>query len=232
MRHQTHSRRLKRVPFGRGSVRRSMVLGLLAASVAAVGAFAAHEIAAARQKPVVVLRFLAGYFDRNNRFVPTAGRGATNVDRNAVLMFVCSGGLNLGPNIQATLPLTLSEQAELDALTVVVRTNEPAPPTAAQLRRFRELGGDVGAAFEPGVLARRRSLDFSSRVVATGSVSQESVKIASLSSGGQSQAEGAFFKVRKRRRRRYARGRFTFNPRFVVATFNRPGEIEHPSRPP
>ena len=199
-------------------------LALAAAGLASVGAYAAHGLAMARQKPVVVLRFLAGYFDKRARFVPVAGRGATNVDRNAILMFICSGAIDMGPKIKATLPLTLAEQAELDALALKIRQGDD---TQADRRRFRELGGDINDTFEPGVLVRRRSLDPAARVVATGSVSSESVRIRAQTSGGAAEATGAFFRVPRRRRRGFTRSRFMFNPRYTVATFNRPGEIDY-----
>ena len=66
-------------------LQRAAALSLLAGSMAVVTSAALYELAEARQRPVVVLRFLAGYFDRKDRFIPTAGRDSTNVDRNAVL---------------------------------------------------------------------------------------------------------------------------------------------------
>ena len=62
------------------SLKRNVALSLVAGGLAAGGYAAAQGLAQATQAPVVVSRFLLGYYDGQGRFVPTAGRGATNVD--------------------------------------------------------------------------------------------------------------------------------------------------------
>ncbi len=204
--------------------RRGLVLGLVAGALAGFGAMGAHEVAMARQKSIVLVRFQAGYFARSGKFIPVAGRGATNVDRNAVLMFIFSGAVDTGANLRSTLPLTLAEQSELEGLRLKLNEGTATP---AEQRRFKELGGDPNSTFDPGAITRRRNPDTTARVVATGSVSSDSVRIVSTAGGGETQARGVFFKVRKPRRRRYVGNRFVFNPRFVVATFNQPNEIDY-----
>ncbi len=214
-------------------LRRGLALGLLAGGLAVGGAYAAQGLAFARQRPIVVVRFLAGYFDRRGGFVPTAGRGASNVDRNAVLMFITSGAVDTGPNLKATVPLTLAEQAELDSLAIKVRRGQSTPddpsddPTEIELRRFRELGGDPRAFFEPGQITRKLSPDANAAIVATGSISTDSVRIVSVAGGGESLAKGVFFKVRRRGSKHVVARRFVFDPRFAAATFNRPDEIDY-----
>ncbi len=172
----------------------------------------------------MVRRFLAGYYDRRGKFVPVAGRAAGNVDRNAVLMFVMSGAADTGPKIIATLPLTLAEQAELAELSRKIADGNAEPEDE---RRFEELGGDPRAFFEPGVIARKNSDDPNARFAATGSVNRDSVRIGSVSGGGEALAKGVFFKVTKRGGKRVRARKFVFNPQYVVATFNRPGEIDY-----
>ena len=118
-------------------LRRGLVLGLLAGTLAVTGGIAAKELAEARQRPIVVVRFLAGYYDRKERFVATAGRRATNIDRDAILMFVMSGAVDTGPKIRATLPLTLAEQAELEDLAQQIADGTATPE---EQRRFQEQG--------------------------------------------------------------------------------------------
>jgi len=181
---------------------RAAALTLLAGSLAVGATAALYELAEARQRPVVVVRLLAGFFDRRGRFVATAGRESTNVDRNAVLQFVFSGAVDMGPRLKATLPLTLAEQSEQAA------------------------GGD----YEPGIIDRKDSPFRQSRYVATGSVDTDSVSIAAPSpGGGRTNAKGVYFRVAvsKRRGRRLFKNRMTFNPRFVLASFNTPQEIDY-----
>src|SRR5881397_1049877 len=97
------------------SRRRNVVLGLLACGLSVGGVALARGVAEARMNAPVVIRFQLGYFDSLGRFIPTAGRGATNVDRNAIAMFLFSSPIDMGPNLRATLPLTLAEQAALAA---------------------------------------------------------------------------------------------------------------------
>ncbi len=207
-------------------VRRGLVFGLLAGTIAATGGIAAQELAMARQKPIVVVRFLAGYYDGKDRFVATAGRSASNIDRDAVLLFVMSGAVDTGPKIRATLPLTLAEQVELADLSRKI-ADPDIPQTPEEERRFRELGGEPGAFFEPGVIARKESPERASQLVATGSVNRESIRIVSTAGGGQTLAEGVFFKVLKRNGRRVKARKFVFDPRYRTATFNKPGEIDY-----
>lgn len=205
-------------------LRTGLVLGLLAGGIAVCGGLAAYELAMARQKPIVVRRFLAGYYDRRGKFVPVAGRGAANVDRNAILMFVTTGAVDMGPKIVATLPLTLAEQAELAELAPKVADGTAKPE---EQRRFEELGGDPRSFFEPGAIARKNSDDPNARFVATGSISADSVRIVAVAGGGEALARGVFFKVTKRGGKRVRARRFVFNPRYVAATFNKPGEIDY-----
>ena len=205
-------------------LRTGLVLGLLAGGIAVCGGLAAYELAMARQSPIVVRRFLAGYYDRRAKFVPVAGRGAANVDRDATLMFIMTGAIDTGPKIEATLPLTLGEQAELAVLTQKIAEGNAS---AEDLRRFEELGGDPRAFFEPGVVARKNSTDPNARFVATGSVSTDSVRIVAVEGGGEALARGVFFKVTKRGGKHVTARKFVFNPQYVVATFNKPGEIDY-----
>jgi hypothetical protein len=205
-------------------LRRGLVLGLVAGTIAVTGGIAAHELAMARQRPIVVMRFLAGYYDRKERFVATAGRRASNIDRDAVLMFVMSGAVDTGPKIRATLPLTLAEQAQLEFLSQRIAEGNATPE---EQRQFRELGGEPGSFFEPGVLARKDSPERASQFVATGSVSQDSCRIVSTTGGGETQATGVFFKVMKGNGRRARVRKFVFDPRYRSATFNAPGEIDY-----
>lgn len=182
-------------------IRRGMVLTLVGGAVAATGLLAAHELAEARQRPIALTNFMFGFFDGQDRFVPTAGRGATNVDRNAVAMFVFSGAVEMGANTKATLPLTLAEQFEAEQ--------------------------DDSSGFEPGVIPRRTSPFRQARIVAGGSVNPSSVRIAKPTpGGGDTLADGVFFKVFKKGKRLY-KNRFTFNPRFTAATFNRLSQIDY-----
>lgn len=182
-------------------VQRAAVLSLLAGSMAVGFTAALHELAEARQRPIALVRFLAGYYDRRARFVPTAGRNAVNVDRNAVFMFTFSGAVDMGPKMKATLPLTLAEQTALE--------------------------GEEG--FEPGVIQRRVAPDAEARYVCSGTVDTESVQIAApTAGGGETTARGVFFRVPvPRRRGRLFVNRFTFNPRFAAATFGNPREIDY-----
>jgi hypothetical protein len=205
-------------------LRTGLVLGLLAGGFAVCGGLVAHELASAKQRAIVVKRFLAGYYDRRGKFVAVAGRGATNVDRNAVLMFVMSGAVDTGPKLKATLPLTIAEQAELADLAQKVADGSATPE---EQRRFEELGGDVRAFFEPGVIARKDSDDPNARFVASGSVTSDSVRIVADAGGGEALASGVFFKCTKKGGKRIKVRKFVFNPQYVVATFNRPGEIDY-----
>lgn len=194
------------------SWRRNLTLGLAACGLAAGGLAGAAGLAEARQNRVAVVRFLLGYFDGAGRFVPTAGRGATNVDRNAVAMFVFSGPIDTGPNERASLPLTLAEQAEL----------------AAQQAADPDFDAEQ-AGYEPGVIPRRKSTDRAAFYVATGSVSTTSVFIAAPQAGGTlALAPGQFFKVlRGKGGAKVVPNRLLFNPRYVVSTFNHPREIDY-----
>src|SRR5262245_7749210 len=196
------------------SWRRNLTLGLVAGGLAIGGFAAAQGIAEARQNPVVVVRFMLGYFDGAGRFVPTAGRNATNVDRNAISMFVFSGPVDMGPHQRATLPLTLAEQAELEALQA----------------REAEFDPDaLGYEYEPGVIPRKKSGDRAAFYVATGSISTTSILIASPQSGGTlALAPGQFFQVlRGKGEGRTIGNRLIFNPRYTVSGFNHPQEIDY-----
>ena len=70
--------------------RRTLVLGTVACALTVGAVAVAHRLANASQNPAVVQRFLLGYTDRKGRFIATAGRGATNVPRNSLAMFVFS----------------------------------------------------------------------------------------------------------------------------------------------
>jgi len=190
-------------------LRRTLILGL-GASALSLGAVAAAQYAAhAAQNPIAVERFLLGYMDKAGRFIPTAGRGATNVDRNAIVMFVMSGSVDTGPNIRATLPLTLEEQQDLEQ-------KQQADPNYDPRRD----------GYEPGAIPRKRSGKPDSFYVATGSVSNVSVVIASSAATGLIDAPGQYFKVVRPGTSRPVTNRFMFNPRFTAATFGKPGEIE------
>ena len=178
-------------------LRRGVVLGLLAVALVASTTAVLYELAEARQRPIAVVRFLLGYFDRRDKFVATHGRGATNVDRNSIVMFVFSGAVAMGRNQKASLPQTLAERSE---------------------------NADVGDIFEPGVIPTKPSPFVHARIVAAGSINTDTVVIAApTAGGGETLARGVFFKVpRPRNRRRVFRNRVSFNPRFVAATFNNP----------
>ena len=137
--------------------RRALVLGLLAGTLAVAGLTVASEMATARQRPIALIRFLLGYFDAKDRFVPVSGGGggSSDVDRNSIAMFIFSGGADLGRNLKARLPLTLAEQAELEARQAADPNFDPA-----------EEG------FEPGVIPTKLSPISTARIVATGSVTQ------------------------------------------------------------
>ncbi len=194
------------------SWRRNVTLGLVAGGLAFGGYSAALELAEARQNPVVVVRFLLGYFDGAGRFVPTAGRNATNVDRNALPMFIFSGSIDTGPNTRASLPLTLAEQAELDAAQAEDPDFDP------------EQNG-----YEPGVIPRKKATDRAAFYVATGSITPTSVVIAAPRTGGTLDlARGQFFKVMKGRSGdKTIPNRLIFNPRYAVSAFNHPQEIDY-----
>jgi hypothetical protein len=194
------------------SWQRNLTLGLVAGGLAIGGFAAAHGLAEARQGPVVVVRFLLGYYDAAGRFVPTAGRNATNVDRNAIVMFQFSGPIDTGPDTRASLALTIAEQAEL----AVLQARDPEFDPEAN-------------GYEPGVIPRRQSDDRAAFYVATGSVSTTSVVIASPQTGGAlSAAPGQFFKpLRGKSGDRIIPNRLLFNPRYAVATFNHPQQIDH-----
>jgi hypothetical protein len=194
------------------SLRRNLTLSLVAGGLAAGGYAAAQGLAQATQSPVVVTRFLLGYFDGQSRFVPTAGRGATNVDRNALVMFLFSGPVDTGPNTRVTLPLTIAEQAELDAAQAADPDFDPAQN-----------------GYEPGVTPRKKSSDRAAYFVATGSVDQTSVSIAAPQPGGTAtQAPGQFFKVLKGRKDlKPIDNRLLFNPRYSVSTFGTPHQVDY-----
>ncbi len=187
-------------------LRRGLVLATVAGLATVGSTLIAYEAAQARARPAAVVRFLLGYFDARGRFVPTAGRNTTNVDRNALAMFIFSGPISSGPNIRATLPCTIDELDQTAACDT-----------------------DPEEGFEPGVIPRRDSPFRGARIVATGSVSRESIRIASPSAGGgEALADGVFFKVtRGRRASRTIRNRVVFNPRFVAATFNQANEVDY-----
>ena len=180
------------------SIRRFAGLTLSAAALAVGGLGIAHGLAQAGQNRIVVQRFLLGYFDRKARFVPTAGSGAQNVDRNSHAVFVFSGAVESGPNRQATLPLTLAEQAALDAL---IRSDPDYDP--------RQDG------YEPGAIPRKRSEDPSAFYVATGSVSPDTIEVTVPSGVGSADAKGKFFKVLRTGTRKPHVNRLLFNPRYV-----------------
>ena len=193
------------------TLRRALALGFAAVALTATGYAVAHELAVARQNAIVLRRLLFGHFDREGRFVPTHGRTSTNVDRNSVVMFVFSGPVASGPNIRATLPLTLEEQNEFERLIAEDPNFDP-----------EEFG------YEPGVTPRRKSTDRSAFYIATGSVTTNSIRIASPTGSGETLAPGHFFKVvRPGGRGAVAANRIIFNPRYKLSTTNRPGDIEH-----
>lgn len=194
------------------SWRRNLTLGLVAGGLATGGFAAAQNLAEARQSPVVVVRFLCGYFDSANRFVPTAGRNATNVARNAIVMFQFSGPIDTGPDLRASLPLTLAEQAQLEAAQAQDPNYDP------------EANG-----YEPGVIPRKKATDRGAFYVATGSVSTTSVVIAAPQAGGTlNEAPGQYFKMMKGKNGAgVIRDRLLFNPRYTVSTFNHPSEIDY-----
>jgi hypothetical protein len=193
------------------SWRRNLALGLVAGGMAVGGLAAAQQLAEARQRAVVVVRFMLGYFDGAGRFVPTAGRGATNVDRNAIAMFFFSGAIDVGPRLRATLPLTLDEQAILNSALASDPNYDP------------ELHG-----YEPGVIPRKKSSDRSAFYVATGSVNNRSVSIVAPQIGGtDALAPGQFFQAVSGARATPVASRLIFNPRYVVATFNQPAQIDY-----
>lgn len=194
------------------SWRRNLTLGLVAGGMALGGYAAAQGLAEARQNAVVVVRFFLGYFDGAGRFVPTAGRNATNVDRNALPMFVFSGAIDAGPRTRASLPLTLAEQSELAAAQARDPDYDP------------EQNG-----YEPGVIPRKKSTDRAAFYVATGSVTPTSVVIAAPRTGGTLDlARGQFFQVLKGRSGdQVVPNRLIFNPRYAVSAFNHPQEIDY-----
>ena len=194
------------------SWRRNLTLGLVAGGLAVGGFAAAQGIAQARQNPAVVVRFMLGYFDGAGRFVPTAGRNSTNVDRNAIAMFVFSGPIDMGPPERASLPLTLEEQEQLAALQAEDPNFDP------------QANG-----YEPGVIPRAKSKDRAAFYVATGSVTTNSVIIAAPQSGGTlTLAPGQFFQVlRGKAGTRTIQNRLIFNPRYTVSAFNHPREIDY-----
>lgn len=191
------------------SLKKTLLLAAGACSLA-LGAFAvAHRAAEAAANPIVVQRFLLGYFSNSGKFIPIAGRYTTNVSRNAVLMFVFTGAPDAGPNRRATLPLTLNEQAELQAR---IEEDPDYDPTRD--------------GFEPGVIPRRRSTDPGAYYVATGTVSPASISIQAQTANGGADAEGQFFKV-VRRNGTVVGSRLVFNPRYSQSTFNNPTEIDY-----
>ena len=182
---------------------RGLVVSGLASAMVLGTTFAAYELAEARQRPVVCLRYLLGYFDGKNRFVAVSGRNSSNVPRNAISMFVFSGAVDTGRKLKATLPMTLAEQAEAEAR------------------------GDLDG-IDLGVIPRLESPFRQARLLAGGSVDPDAVRIEQTTGTGSAQAPGAFFKVYKARRRgRLFRNHFTFNPQFVAATFANPREIDY-----
>lgn len=197
------------------SIRRHVDMRLCAVALSAValsaGAVAlTHRIARAGQNPIVVERFLLGYTDRKGHFIPTAGRGATNVDRNAIAMFVFSGPVDMGPRLRASLPLTLAEQKILEDKIKADPDYNPARD-----------------GYEPGVIPRRRADDRSGYYVATGSVNQFSVAVTTAGAGGTTQAPGQFFQYLKPGTTRVMTNRLLFNPRYTVATYSKPGEVDY-----
>ena len=193
-------------------MRRQVVLGLISCGLALGGYALSRGLAEARQNAVVVVRFQLGYFDAAGHFVPTAGRGSTNVDRNAIAMFLFSGPIDTGPNTQATVPLTLAER---DALEALQRENPDYDP---------ETDG-----FELGLVPRRRSADRAAFYVATGSVNANSVIVGATQAGGTlAFAPGQYFKVlRPRGRAHVVANRLTFNPRYVPSVFDQPAKIDY-----
>lgn len=188
---------------------RGLVVSGLAGALVLGTTFAAYELAEARQRPVVCMRYLLGYFDGSDRFVAVAGRNSTDVPRNAVSMFVFSGAVDTGRKLKATLPMTLSEQAQFEA-DLIAR------------------GDQAADGIELGVVPRKKSPFRQARLVAGGSVDTESVQVRQSTGTGLAQAPGVYFKVfKKRRRGRLFRNRFTFNPQFVSATFANPREIDY-----
>lgn len=188
------------------SWKRNAALGLTAGTLAVGGFAAAQGLAQARQAPTAVVRFQVGYFDAKGRFVPTAGRGATNVDRNAILLFLFSGPIDMGPNRRAQVPLTLDEQARL----------------------AQQQSGGGSTAYEPGVIPRKKSTDPAAYLVATGSVNQTSVDIAAPQVGGTAtQAPGQFFKMMKPHTNQVIPNRLLFNPRYTISTFNQPDQVDY-----
>lgn len=192
------------------SLRRYAALTLGATALAAGGLWVAHGLAEAAQNRVVVQRFLLGYFDRKGRFVPTAGRNATNVDRNSHILFVFSGAVDSGPNRRATLPLTLAEQAELDAL---IKEDPDYDP--------RQDG------YEPGAIPRKRSEDRSGYFVATGSVSRSTIEVTVPSGSGSADAKGQFFKYLRPGSAKPMANRLLFNPRYVESVYGQPGQVDY-----
>lgn len=192
------------------SLRRSAAWVLGAGCLTLGGLALAHGLASAAQSPVVVQRFLLGYFDRKGRFVPTAGRGATNVDRNAIVMFVFSGAVDQGPNRRATLPLTLAEQAELNAQIQADPDYDP-----------RQDG------IELGVIPRKRTEDRAAYYVASGSVNQDTVQITVPTGGGSADAKGQFFKFLRPGTSKPLANRLLFHPGYNAYVYNKPGEIDY-----
>lgn len=188
------------------SIRRPLALGIAACALTVGAMAAAHRLAHASQSPVVVQRFLLGYMDKRGRFIATSGRNATNVDRNALAMFVFSGPIDIGPNTRATLPLTLSEQAELEEK---IRTDPNYDPTRD--------------GYEPGVINRKRSEDPAAFYVATGSVSPFTISVST----GSEIADGQFFKYVRPGTKAANPARVLFNPRYRISSFNKPGEIDY-----
>lgn len=192
------------------STRRILALSLGACALSLGAVAVAHRFAHAGQNRIVVERFLLGYTDKRGVFVATAGRGATNIERNAQIMFVFSGAVDMGPNLKSTLPLTLAEQKILEDK---IKEDPEYDPSRD--------------GYEPGVIPRRRSDDRSAYYVATGSIDIFSATIAAASAGGSQTASGQFFKYLKPGTLRPMPNRLLFNPRYSVATYNRPGEIDY-----
>lgn len=193
-------------------LRHTLAIGLGACALTAGAVALAHRAASAAQNPIVLQRMLFGYVDRRGRFVATGGRGATNVERNALAMFVFSGAVDSGPNLRATLPLTLAEQADL---LKKIQEDENYNPARD--------------GYEIGVIPRRRTDDRGGYYVASGSVSPFSIVISALTQTGSTStaAPGQFFKFIRPRGGRVDPSRILFNPRYQIATFNQPGEIDY-----
>lgn len=189
---------------------RPLALGIAACSLTAAGMAAAHQLAHAAQSPIVVSRFLLGQLDKRGRFIATAGRGATNVPRNALAMFAFSGAVDSGPNLRATLPLTLAEQAELQARIEQDPDYDPSRD-----------------GYEPGVVPRKRSDDRAAFLVATGSVSPFTMLVGTLTGTSLENSNGQFFKYIRPGTSQPAPARVLFNPRYQIATYNHPGEIDY-----